>query len=90
MGRDDEERLTTDIIELARQYGRYGYRKIAALLRHAGWHANHKKIYRIYSEEGLSIRTRTSLATGMSLSDWAVSSSRDERRLGATGGRSGF
>jgi len=28
-GREDEERLTADIIELARQYGRYGYRKIA-------------------------------------------------------------
>ena len=35
-GRDDEERLTADIVELARQYGRYGYRKIAALLRYAG------------------------------------------------------
>src|SRR5919112_4536134 len=32
-GQDDEERLTVDIIELARQYGRYGYRKITALLR---------------------------------------------------------
>ena len=32
-GRDDEERLTADIVELARQYGRYGYRKIAELLR---------------------------------------------------------
>jgi hypothetical protein len=32
-GRDDEQRLTADIIELARQYGRYGYRKIAELLR---------------------------------------------------------
>ena len=31
-GRDDEERLTADIIALARQYGRYGYRKIAGLL----------------------------------------------------------
>src|SRR5438552_1909027 len=30
-GRDDEERLTADIIELARQYGRYGYRKILAI-----------------------------------------------------------
>ena len=39
-GRDDEERLTADIIELARQYGRYGYRKIAALLRDAGWFVN--------------------------------------------------
>jgi len=30
-GRDDEARLTADIVELARQYGRYGYRKIAEL-----------------------------------------------------------
>ena len=36
-GRDDEERLTADIIALARQYGRYGYRKVAALLIDAGW-----------------------------------------------------
>jgi len=32
-GREDEERLTADIIELAQQYGRYGYRKVAGLLR---------------------------------------------------------
>ena len=36
-GLEDEEALTGDIVELARQYGRYGYRKIAALLRDAGW-----------------------------------------------------
>jgi putative transposase len=30
-GREDAERLTADVVELARQYGRYGYRKIAAL-----------------------------------------------------------
>ena len=36
-GHEDEERLTADLIELARQYGRYGYRKIAELLRRAGW-----------------------------------------------------
>jgi putative transposase len=36
-GREDEERLTADIVELAQQYGRYGYRKIAELLRRAGW-----------------------------------------------------
>jgi putative transposase len=34
-GRDDEQRLTADIIELARQYGRYGYRKVTELLRQA-------------------------------------------------------
>ena len=36
-GRDDEDRLVADMIELARRYGRYGYRRIAALLRDAGW-----------------------------------------------------
>ena len=36
-GRDDEDRLVADIIELARQYGRYGCRKVTALLRDAGW-----------------------------------------------------
>ena len=36
-GRADEERLVADMIELARQYGRYGYRRVAALLRDAGW-----------------------------------------------------
>jgi len=32
-GRADAERLTADVVELARQYGRYGYRKIAAFKR---------------------------------------------------------
>jgi putative transposase len=41
MGREDEERLTADIVELARRYGRYGYRKVAELLRStAGWVVN--------------------------------------------------
>jgi len=52
-GQADEERLTADIIELARQYGRYGYRKIAALLRRAGWLVNHKRVERIWRREGL-------------------------------------
>ena len=42
-GRDDEE-LTTDLVELARQYGRCGYRKISALLRDAGWVVNDKRV----------------------------------------------
>ncbi len=36
-GRDDEEHLIADIVELIRCYGRYGYRKMAALLRATGW-----------------------------------------------------
>ncbi len=52
-GRDDEERLTADIIELARQYGRYGYRKIAQLLRStAGWVVNDKRVERIWRGYG--------------------------------------
>ena len=54
-GRDDEERLTADIVALARQYGRYGYRKIAALLRHAGWLVNDKRVERIWRREGLKV-----------------------------------
>jgi hypothetical protein len=34
--RKNAERLTVDVVDLARQYGHYGYRQIAALLRHAG------------------------------------------------------
>ena len=37
-GREDEERLVADMIELARQYSRYGYHRVATLLRDAGWH----------------------------------------------------
>lgn len=54
-GLEDEERLRADIIELARQYGRYGYRKIAALLRHAGWVVNDKRVERIWRQEGLKV-----------------------------------
>ena len=42
-GRDDEERLVAEMIELARQYGRYGYRRVATLLRDAGWQVNDKR-----------------------------------------------
>ena len=58
MGRDDEERLTADIVELARQYGRYGYRKIAEFLRRAGWEVNHKRVERIWRREGLKVPSK--------------------------------
>ena len=54
-GRDDEEALTADIIALAREYGRYGYRKITALLRAAGWVVNKKRVERIWRREGLKV-----------------------------------
>ncbi len=44
-----------DMIELARQYGRYGYRRIAALLRDAGWQINDKRVERLWRREGLKV-----------------------------------
>ena len=54
-GREDEDRLVADMIELARQYGRYGYRRIAALLRQTGWQINDKRVERLWKREGLKI-----------------------------------
>ena len=50
---DDEERLRTRIIEVARAYGPYGYRRITALLRREGWLVNHKRVERTWWEEAL-------------------------------------
>jgi len=47
--------LRSRIIELACNYGRYGYRRITALLRVEGWCVNHKRIERIWREEGLKV-----------------------------------
>ena len=52
---DEEERLAARVIELATQYGRYGYRRITALLRQEEWQVNHKKIERIWRKEGLKV-----------------------------------
>ena len=55
---DDEAALTADIVALAVQYGRYGYRRIAALLRSAGWAVNLKRVERIWRREGLKVPAR--------------------------------
>jgi len=51
----EEERLRERIIELATQYGRYGYRRITALLREEEWQVNHKRVERIWRQEGLKV-----------------------------------
>ena len=50
--------LRTRIIDLAHARRRFGYRRIHDLLRREGVHANHKKVYRLYREEQLSVRKR--------------------------------
>ena len=52
---DDEDRLQTRIIALAHEYGRYGYRRITALLHQEGWRVNHKRVERIWRQEGLKV-----------------------------------
>ncbi|MBT5571730.1 MAG: IS3 family transposase [Alphaproteobacteria bacterium] len=54
----DDDALRLALIRLAKQYGRYGYRKIAVLLRIEGWKVNHKKVERIWREEGLQLPQR--------------------------------
>jgi len=53
--RSEEERLTVEIVKLATRYGRYGYRRITALLKQQGWKVNHKRVERIWRREGLKV-----------------------------------
>ena len=52
---DDEEMLINRIVELAVQYGRYGYRRITAMLQQEGWRVNHKRVERVWRQEGLKV-----------------------------------
>lgn len=79
-GRDDEERLTADLIELARRHGRLGYRKIAEMLRStAGWVVNDKRVERIWRCEGLKVPTRQPKRSRLFLSDGSCVRLRAER-----------
>jgi transposase InsO family protein len=56
--RPDEEALRSDVVKLASRYGRYGYRRVTALLRAEGWPVNHKRVERIWRQEGLKVPKR--------------------------------
>ena len=51
----DEPQLIRRIVELATEYGRYGYRRVTALLHREGWQVNHKRVERIWRQEGLKV-----------------------------------
>jgi len=53
--KDEEDRLTRRIVELATQYGRYGCQRITAMLGEYGWVVNHKRVERIWKREGLKV-----------------------------------
>ena len=79
-GRDDEARLTADIVELARRCGRYGYRRITALLRAAGWLVNAKRVERIWRCEGLKVPARQPKKGRLWLNDGSCVRLRPEHR----------
>ena len=55
---DDEPALVDRVTGLAREYGRYGYRRVTALVRAEGWRVNHKRVERIWRQEGLKVPRR--------------------------------
>ena len=78
--RDDEQALTNDIVGLATRFGRYGYRRITALLRSAGWNVNHKRVERIWRRVGLKVPARQSRRGRLWLNDGSCVRLSPERR----------
>ena len=78
-GRTDEDALTADIVALASQYGRYGYRRITALLREAGWAVNAKRVERIWRREGLKVPQKQPKKARLWLNDGSCIRLRPER-----------
>ncbi len=53
--KEEEERLVARMLELVKQHPRYGYRRIWALLRRAGWRVNRKRVWRLWRQQGLKV-----------------------------------
>ena len=77
---DDEESLTNDIIKLAVRFGRYGYRRITALLRDQGWQVNHKRVERIWRREGLKVPKKQPKRGRLWLNDGSIIRLKPERK----------
>jgi putative transposase len=58
--RRDDPQLRQRLRELAAERRRFGYRRLSVMLRREGWKANHKRVYRLYLEEKLSLRRKQS------------------------------
>lgn len=77
--RADEAFLTKNIVELASRYGRYGYRRITALLKHSGWRVNAKRVERIWRQEGLKVPAKQPKRGRLWLNDGSCVRLRPER-----------
>ncbi len=78
-GRADDAALTADIVALATEYGRYGYRRITAMLRAAGWAVNVKRVERIWRLEGLKVPNKQPKKGRLWLNDGSCVRLRPER-----------
>ena len=76
---DDEEALIARIVALASRFGRYGYRRITALLRQEGWSVNHKRVERLWRKEGLRIPRKQPKRGRLWLADGSIVRRRAER-----------
>jgi putative transposase len=76
----EEERLVDRIIALATRYGRYGYRRITILLRAEGWRVNHKRVERIWRQEGLKVPQKQPKRGRLWLNDGSCIRLRPERK----------
>ncbi len=76
----EEERLVARIIALATRYGRYGYRRITALLKAEGWRVNHKRVERIWRQEGLKVPQKQPKRGRLWLNDGSCIRLRPERK----------
>ena len=78
--RDDEDALTQAIISLAGQYGRYGYRRITALLKEEGWVVGKDRVERIWRREGLKVPQKQKPRGRLWLNDGACVRLRPEHK----------
>jgi transposase InsO family protein len=77
--RSDEDALTRDIVQLAGQYGRYGYRRITVLLNEQGWPVGRDRVQRIWRREGLKVPKRQKPRGRLWLNDGSCVRLRPER-----------
>ena len=68
------------VVSLATRYGRYGYRRITALLRNDGWEVNHKRVERIWRQEGLKVPQKQPKRGRLWLNDGSCLRLRPERK----------
>src|SRR5215475_5508535 len=78
--RNDEDALTRAIVMLAGQYGRYGYRRITALLQRAGWQVGKDRVQRIWRRKGLKVPQKQKPRGRLWLNDGSCIRLRPEHR----------